>query len=123
MKASLATFEWQQQESPGNHAQAPACVEVQELQRLPARVLGKVSFNACLGEAARHSGKDDCDLAQLIRVSPGYMSKLMRAAFALWASRLVDFMRVTHSHAPLQWIAHQVGCDVVPMRRIAPARR
>jgi len=122
MDASLSTFEWKQQESPGNHAQAAACVEVQELQRLPARVLGKVSFVACLGEAARHSGKDDCDIAELIRVSPGYMSKFMRAVGALWAARLVDFMRVTHSHAPLQWIAHQVGCDVVPRARAALQR-
>ncbi len=37
------------------------------------------------------------------------------------ARRVVRFMRVTGSIAPLQWLADQIGCDVV-VRDVSSAR-
>ena len=37
------------------------------------------------------------------------------------ALRVVRFMRVTGSTAPLQWLADQIGCDVV-VRDVSSAR-
>lgn len=37
----------------------------------------------------------------------------MRGVGQQWARRMVAFMRSTNSTAPLQWMAEQMGCDVV----------
>ena len=87
--------------------------EVAQPQTLPEAILAKISFNGCLNEAAKHSGKEDQDIADEIHISHGYMSKVMRGVWQQWAKRLVAYMNATQSRAPLQWIAFQVGCDVV----------
>lgn len=66
----------------------------------------------CMSEAARHSQLEDRQLALRVGISDGYMSKFMRHVGTQWAARLVSYMRETNSIAPLQWIAHQVGCEV-----------
>jgi len=116
MSFSFGSSEWKAKESVGKHSQVemPFLGEVQELQRVPGAVVTKASFNGCLVEAARHSGKDDQEIADEIHISPGYMSRFMRGVGQQWAKRLVAFMRATQSYAPLQWIADQMGCDVVP---------
>ncbi|MGN6518540.1 MAG: hypothetical protein ACTHK2_03845 [Dokdonella sp.] len=76
-------------------------------------LLARVSFNGALNEAAKWSGKDDQAIAAEIHISQGYMSRAMRGVWQQWAKRLVAFMRATNSCAPLQWLAYQVGCDVV----------
>lgn len=81
--------------------------------QLEAAVLARVTFSGALNEAAKWSGKDDLTIAAEIHISAGYMSRAMRSVWQQWAKRLVAFMRATNSCAPLQWIAHQVGCDVV----------
>jgi transcriptional regulator with XRE-family HTH domain len=72
------------------------------------------SFSQHMSEAARDSGLEDQEIAAQIGVSPGYFSRLMRHTAQQWAKRLVAFMRVTLSLAPAQWIAEQMGCDLVP---------
>ena len=42
------------------------------------------------------------------------MSKVLKGTASLSGKRLVRLMRVTQSVVPLQWIANQMGCDVVP---------
>lgn len=42
------------------------------------------------------------------------MSKVLHGTAGLYGRRLVKFMQSTGSLAPLQWLAHQVGCEVVP---------
>lgn len=76
-------------------------------------VLARVSFSGALNEAAKWSGKDDLTIAAEIHISPGYMSRAMRGVWQQWAKRLVAFMRATNNRAPLQWLAHQVGCEIV----------
>lgn len=41
------------------------------------------------------------------------MSRFLRSVGQQWAKRVVLFMRRTNSLAPLQWLANEMGCDVV----------
>ncbi len=84
----------------------------QPTQRLPRAAVERATFMQCMSEAARHSELNDTQIAQQVGISDGYMSKFMRHVGTQWAQRLVSFMRETNSIAPLQWIAHQVGCEV-----------
>lgn len=63
--------------------------------------------------AVQTSGSDDFEIADGISVSHSYMSKILKGTAGLYGNRLVRFMRETRCLAPLQWIAHQMGCDVV----------
>lgn len=87
--------------------------EVAELQVLPLGLLASATYVGCLNEAARHSGLDDHEIAESCHVSAGYFSRFMRSVGVQQAKRLVAFMRATRSLAPLQWLAHQMGCDLV----------
>lgn len=79
---------------------------------LDLHVLIRTSFNGALVAAAQHCGMDDQEIADQIPISHGYMSRFMRGVAQQWAKRLVMFMRITQSVAPLQWIAHEMGCDI-----------
>lgn len=115
--------EWKPEASAGNHSQAemPFLAEVQAAQVLSPAVLSRASFNGCLNESVRHSGMEDQEVAERIHISAGYMSKFMRGVAYQWAKRLVAFMRVTNSLAPLQWLAHQMGCRLVMENDVARA--
>lgn len=115
MDRSLKPTEWKPQTSAGKHTQVPLALigEVPIAQELSITVIERASFNGCLNEAVRHSGLEDQEIADQIHISHGYMSRFMRGVAQQWARRLVAFMRTTSSLAPLQWIAHQVGCEVV----------
>lgn len=91
----------------------PFLALVPSAQMLAPAVIAQATFNGCLVEAARHSGLEDQEIADEIHICHGYMSRFMRGVAQQWARRLVAFMRTTRSLAPLQWIAHQMGCDVV----------
>jgi hypothetical protein len=105
----------QPQATTGNASQGvmPFMALVQQQQMLPGRVLDLATFNGCLTEAARHSGMEDQEIADQIHICHGYMSRFMRGVAQQWAKRLVAFMRTTRSLAPLQWLAHQMGCELV----------
>ncbi|GKS91194.1 hypothetical protein [Acidovorax sp. SUPP2539] len=85
---------------------------VPRAQLLDLPVLQRATFNGCMNEAVRHSGKEDQEIADEIHISPGYMSRFMRGVGQQWAKRLVAFMRTTNSLAPLQWMAEQMGCEL-----------
>lgn len=55
----------------------------------------------------------DQQIADELHICAGYMSRFMRGVAQQWARRMVAFMRATNSLAPLQWMASQMGCDVV----------
>lgn len=63
--------------------------------------------------AAQRSGDDDFEIADAVGISHSYMCKVLKGTAGLHGTRLVKFMRVTKSLAPLQWLAEQMGCDVV----------
>jgi len=117
MDRSVHPVEWKPEETNGKHwavAHAPEDLGPPPAPHvLAVSVLATVSFCGALNEAAKSSGKEDQHIAAEIHISTGYMSKAMRGVWQTWALRLVRFMRATNSRAPLQWIAHQVGCEVV----------
>ncbi len=113
MDQSLSAAEWKLKASAGNHLQAELLGPESGPTLLAWFVLERASFNGALNESVRRSGKEDQQIADEIHISPGYMSRFMRGVGQQWAKRLVAFMHVTNSRAPLQWIAYQVGCEVV----------
>jgi hypothetical protein len=115
MSSSVRATEWKPQDSAGKHSQGemPFLGQVGEFHQLPQALIHKATFSGCLGKAALHSGMEDHEIADAIPISHGYMSKFMRNVGQQWAKRLVKFMHITQSLAPLQWIADQMGCDVV----------
>jgi len=117
MDRSLQPVEWKPEASAGKHwqveASPPALGPEPPPTMLDPFLLARVSFSGALNEAAKSSGKEDQAIAAEIHISAGYMSRAMRGIWQHWAKRLIAFMRATNSRAPLQWIAHQVGCEVV----------
>ena len=115
MHPTFAGVDRQPQATIGNRSQAELALigAVPRPQLLDARVAGSMSFRGALSEAARFSGLDDQDIAAAMHICNGYMSRFMRGTAQQWAKRLVLFMRTTNSIAPLQWMAAQMGCDLV----------
>jgi transcriptional regulator with XRE-family HTH domain len=115
--AISADSEWKANECGQQWTKAQASLAligaVSEYQELPASLVARLSFNACLTEAARHGGLEDQQLAEAMHISAGYMSKFMRGVAQHWARRMVVFMRTTRSLAPLQWMANELGADIV----------
>jgi len=97
----------------------PILAKVATMHTLDECVIEQATFSGCLVAAAHHSGKDDAEIAAEIHICAGYMSRFMRGVAQQWARRLVGFMRTTQSLAPLQWMAHQMGCDIVVRNRLS----
>ena len=116
MQSTFPRFDTQPQATTGNDWQAglPMLGLVPAFRLMPPEVVAQATFSGTLADAARMSGLDDQDIAEAMHICRGYMSRFMRGVAQGWARRLVLFMRVTHSLAPLQWMAAQVGCEVVP---------
>ncbi len=114
MDRTVPLTEWKPQATTGKHTQVPLPLigQVPHAQVLSAQIVERASFNGCLNEAVRHSGLEDQEIADQIHISHGYMSRFMRGVAQQWAKRLIAFMRVTGSLAPLQWMADQMGCDL-----------
>ena len=115
MGQSLAGFDRQLRATAGQHSQRemPFLSAVPLPHLLDAAVLARSTFCGVMADAARYSGMDDCHIAEAINVCPGYMSRLMRSVGQQWARRMVEFCRVTQSLGPVQWMADQLGCDLV----------
>jgi hypothetical protein len=114
MDRSFNPTELKPQESTGKSWQAslPLIGEVPTPEQQSAALVRRFTFRQALRNAAHHSGMEDGDIANKIHISSGYMSKFMASVGEQWAKRLIKFMRVTQSLAPLQWIADQMGCDI-----------
>lgn len=113
MGQSLSATDWKLKASAGKDWQVELLGDESAPTLLDAFVLVRATFNGALNESVRRSGKEDQQIADEIHISPGYMSRFMRGVGHQWAKRLVAFMHATNSRAPLQWIAHQVGCEIV----------
>ena len=115
MDCSFDRTEWKPLASAGKHSQVEMGLIglVSAPHLLDGFVLERISFNGALLEAAKHSGKEDQQIADEIHISPGYMSRFMRGVGQQWAKRLVAHMNSTNSRAAVQWIAHQVGGEFV----------
>jgi hypothetical protein len=91
----------------------PWICAVKDSQKADDDFVSRASWDGVLRYCVQMSGKDDYEVADEIHVSHGTMSKILKGTAGLWGSRLVTFMRATESIAPLQWLADQMGCDVV----------
>lgn len=114
MDRTVAPTEWKPLATAGNHSQVSLALvgEVPGQQVLSMAIVQRATFSGVLNEACKNSGMEDQDIADKIHISHGYMSRFMRGVGQQWAKRLVAFMRVTNSLAPLQWMADQMGCDI-----------
>jgi hypothetical protein len=81
--------------------------------RMADDLVARISDIGALRYSVQISGHDDFEVADEIGISHGYMSKVLKGTAGLYGRRLVRFMRATNSIAPLQWLAEQMGCDVV----------
>lgn len=117
MAASVQPEQWKREETGGNHRAIQrdfgGVVVVGEPHRLANHLIARASFSGCLHECVRNDGRTDDEIAKAISISKSYMSKFLRGVGESWAKRLVRFMRETNCIAPLQWMADQMGCDVV----------
>lgn len=115
MSVSFHPTEWKPEATGGKRTQGEMgfVAEVATPHLLDYAVLVRSSFSGALIAAVNHCGKDDFEIADEIPVSHGYMSKFIRGIGQTWAKRIIKFMRVTQSLAPLQWIAHEMGCELV----------
>lgn len=73
------------------------------------------SFTNVIEHMALHSGVDRCRLAESVHISKGYLTKVLGGVGECWARLLVRLMRECGCLGPLQWIAAEMGCEVVPM--------
>lgn len=125
MDRSLSPPEWQDQASADKALQRHLPVHQQIGQRvpklLPVGALRGASFSGVLLNALLHSDFDQVTLAGHMHISEGYMSRFLKSRAEAWAKRLVRFMRLTGDLGPLQWLAEQMGCDVV-QRDVRAAR-
>lgn len=119
MGTTFDEFDRQPKGTIGNHwSQRPLAIHAEApppvvLGLLPLAVVAGASFTQVLQFAAQASGRDDEDIARALAICKGYMSRFMRGVGQQWARRLVAFMRETGSLGPLQWMADQVGCELV----------
>ena len=115
MPSTVCATEWKGKETTGKHTQGafPFLAGVKAPAAAPAAFVGACDEVGALRFAAQQSGLDDFEIADELAISHGYMSKVLHGTAGLHGKRLVKFMRVTGSLAPLQWLAHQMGCEVV----------
>jgi hypothetical protein len=114
MDRSFERTEWKPLASIGKDSQSelPLIGEVPRPHLLDGFVLRKASFSGVLISSINHCGEEQGEIARRIHMSEGYMSRFIKGVGQKWASRLLAFMRVTNSLAPLQWLADQMGCDI-----------
>ncbi len=95
------------------HGEIQALTEVQQPRHACPDFIARCSWDGALRYAVQRSNHDDYEVADAMHVSHGQMSKVMRGSAGFFGPRLVSFMRITCCLAPLQWLADQMGCDVV----------
>jgi hypothetical protein len=120
MKAggSLRPAEWKGQDSSGKDSTDQRALAL--LGAVPPMgfadmdFVGRSSWEGTMRYAVQRSGKDDYEVADDVGISHGYICKILKGTAGLYGRRLVRFMQHTQCLAPLQWLADQVGCDIVP---------
>lgn len=83
------------------------------MRLLPAGAISGSSFSNVLALAVVQAEISQEDIAAAMHICNGYMSRFMHGVSQQWAKRLVMFMRATNNLGPLQWLAEQLGCDLV----------
>lgn len=113
MPSTVHATEGKQLASAGNHSQAELALIGEVPRPRMIDMAGGMSFSGVLSYSCMTSGMDDYQIADRLHISHGYMSRFLRETGEQWAKRLVRFMRETGCLGPLQWIAHEMGCELV----------
>lgn len=118
MHTNFAGTDRQVQASTGKHWQRemPLLAEAAKskpFEMLDQLLLAQSSFSHTLNLSVLACGKEQAAIAAKIHISDGYMSRFLSGIAQRWAKRLIAFMRETETLYPLQWMAEQVGCEVV----------
>jgi hypothetical protein len=117
MAITFGAIDAKGQESSGKEraqqGEMPFLCEVKGPQAVAGEFIARASWDGVLRLCVQWSGKDDYEVADEINISHGTMSKVLKGTAGLWGARLVKFMRSTENLAPLQWLADQMGCDVI----------
>lgn len=87
----------------------------------PTEFISRATWVGVLRYCIQRCHLDDYEVADRLHISHGYMSKVLKGTGQLAGERLSRFMAITQCVAPAQWLAHQVGADIV-MRDPAAAR-
>jgi plasmid maintenance system antidote protein VapI len=96
----------------GEQREMPLFAEVQPPKEACAVFVQQSSWPGAIRYAVQRSGYDDYEVADAMHISHGYFSRVMRGTASLSGERLVKFMRITGSVAPLQWLADQMGYEL-----------
>lgn len=114
---SVSPPEWQVQASSGNRGQyqLPVHNVIRERAKalLPSGALRGASFSSILMNAVLRSDYDQRSLAEKMHISEGYTSRFLKTRAEAWAKRIVRFMQLTNDLGALQWMAEQMGCEIV----------
>jgi hypothetical protein len=123
MDRSVQPVEWKPADIAGNDVvserRMPFMASVQPPVLVPHYVIDRCSFSGALNECVRCDGRPDNEICRDLHISAGYMSKFLRSVGEAWFKRMVLFMRTTRCLAPLQKLAHEMGCDVVLRSSVA----
>jgi hypothetical protein len=114
MTYSIALTEWKGEETAGKHSQGrlPLIGPVPSVSLADPDFIARSSWEGTLRFAAQRAGMDDFEIADHMSISHGYMSKVLKGVAGLYGRRLVRFMQITGSVAPLQWMADQMGYEL-----------
>ena len=123
MQASLAGINRKPPKTTGNHSKERRRRPRFQLPRLERiERIQDVEWDEVMRDAVHKSGMSDYEVADSIPLSHGHMSKVLKGTAGLFGDRFVRYMRITGSLGPLQWLADQMGCDIV-QRPVPPHAR
>lgn len=111
-------------DAPSQQALRGMPLTVPDLHEADVVIVQRMTDVGAMRYAVQRSGRDDYEIAEKLDISPGYMSKVLKGTAGLYGKRLVRFMHITNSLAPLQWYAEQMGCRLalVPIKSEADRR-
>jgi hypothetical protein len=117
-EASLSGVDRKRPATTENGTQRPLCLHgvappPQSLRLLPEEALRGATFSDVLRHCVLHDGSKQYAQAAHVLVSAGYMSRFLGGLGEQWAKRVIALMKSTGWLGPLQWMAYQVGCDLV----------
>jgi hypothetical protein len=121
MGSTLQPDHWKPAATLGNHMDSPQrplpimaeAPPARAYRLLPAEVLNGATFTNVLEHMALHSGMDRQSLAAEVFISKGYLTKVLGGVGECWARLMVRMMRECRCLGPLQWIAGEMGADLV----------
>jgi hypothetical protein len=119
MGHSFGASQWKDRDSAGkdwkDQGDLALIGEVPSAAPIPAdsSFISVSSWEGVMRYAVQRTGDDDYEIADEVGISHSYICKVLKGTAGLYGKRLVKFMRVTKSLAPLQWLAHQMGCEIV----------